>query len=243
MGVGYSASPLHRVRYLDRAALQQRQIVRGESPLLDTLAALGAKTVAEGPLRFRSPTVESILAWRQALASKHNDQLGEELTWDERSTFESSDDVATSGDAMFHYVAAVLDQRGQAALRDLVHRDRPPSDEMGAVFTEADRRGLSGRFPQLLLGAKTWLPFERNLVIDERDWNGNPNSYGSAFRFVDEVAAVRAGIADADPSVVGSTESDDPPEQILASAWQTSMTILRLATLATGKRLPLWTTG
>jgi hypothetical protein len=243
MGVGYSVSPLHRQRYLDRAALQQRPSVRGESPLLDTLADLGAKTIAEGPWRFQSPTVESILAWRQALAIKYTDRLGEELTWDERSTFETSEDVATSGDVMFHYVAAVLDLRGQAALRDLVHRDRPPSDEMGAAFTEADRRGLSGRFPQLLLGARIWLPFEGNLVIDEPDWDGKPHSYGSVFRFVDEVAAVRAGIADADPSVAGCTESDDPSEQILASAWQTSVTILRLATFATAKRLPLWTTG
>jgi hypothetical protein len=239
MGVGYCVSPLHRLSHLDMTALQLRPVVRGEDPLLD---AIGVETVAEGPWRFRSPTVESILAWRQALASKYNDQLGEELTWDERSTFETSEDVATSGNVLFRYVAAVLDQRGQAALRSLVHGGRPPSDEMDAAFTEADRRGRSGRFPQLLSWASIWLPFERNLVIDEPDWDGKPRSYGSVFHFVDEVAAVRAGIADADPSVVGSTDSDDPPEQILASAWQTSVTILRLATLATDKRLPLWTT-
>jgi hypothetical protein len=38
--------------------------------------------------------------WRQRLDAKYRDQLGEDLTWDERGTFEASDDVATSGDVL-----------------------------------------------------------------------------------------------------------------------------------------------
>lgn len=244
MGVGYQVSALHRLIYLDMAATHWRPVVRGENPPLDVLGdAAGVKTVADGVLRTRSPTVESILVWRQRLASKYLDQLDGELTWDERSTFESSEEVATSADLLFHYVAAVLDQRGQAGLRNFVHRGSPPQDEVHAAFTEADRRGFGGRFPQLLLGASTWLPFERNLMMEEPNWDGKMARYGSVFRFVDEVSAVRAGIADADPSVARSAESDAESELILAAAWQTSATILRLATLATERHLPLSTTG
>jgi hypothetical protein len=153
MGVGYQVSALHRLMYLDVAALHRRPVVKGEDPVLDALGDAGVNTVADGPLRTRSPTVEGILAWRQRLESKYRDQLDGELTWDESSTFESSEDVATSEDVLFYYVAAVLDQRGQAGLRNLIRQRIPPPDEIDAAFTEADRRGFGGIFPQLLLGA------------------------------------------------------------------------------------------
>jgi len=35
------------------------------------------------------------------------DQLGENLDWSERSTYEDSEDVATSGDVILHFAAAV----------------------------------------------------------------------------------------------------------------------------------------
>jgi hypothetical protein len=54
--------------------------------------------------------------WRQGVATKYRDQLEEQLTWDEDTTFKVSEDVATSDDVMFHYVAAVLDQHGQSEL-------------------------------------------------------------------------------------------------------------------------------
>lgn len=243
MGVRYQVSALHRLVYLDTAALHPRPVVKGEDPLLDTLADAGVKAVAAGPFRTRSPTVESILAWRQRLGSKYRDQLEVELTWDESSTFESSEELATSEDMLFHFTAAVLDQRGQAGLRNLVRQRNPPRDEIHATFTEADRRGFGGLFPQLLLGASVWLPFQSNLMIEEPNWNGKMGRYGSIFRLLDEVSAVRAGIADVDPSAARSTESDAASEQILAVAWQTSATILRLATLAIARHLPLWTTG
>jgi hypothetical protein len=244
MGVGYQVSPIHRFVYLDIRASRQRAIVPGESRLLDALAhATGPKTVTDGPVRARSPTVERVLAWRQRLATKYRDQLDEELTWDERSTYATSEDVSMSGDVLFHYAAAVLDQRGQAGLKDLIDQGRPPRDEMEAVFTEADRRGFGGHSPQLLLGANTWLPFQRNLMLEEPDWDGKMDRYGSVSRLVDDITAVRGAIAEANPSVVRSTEADAAAENILAIAWQTSSPILRLATLATAKRLPLLTTG
>lgn len=213
-------------------------------PLLDTIkdtSGREAKT-ADGPLRTRSPTVDSVVAWRQRLASKYRDQLDEELAWDEGSTYESSDDVATSGDVMLHFAAAVLDQRGQAGLSSMIHQRYPSSDEMEAAFSNAERRGFAGRFPQLLLGARLWLPFSRNLMLEEPDWGGAVERYGSAPRLLDEITEICAGIAEADQSVE-QTADQDALEYSLAAAWQTSATVLRLVTIAVERHLPLWTAG
>jgi hypothetical protein len=124
----------------------------------------------------------------------------------------------------------------------MVHQRRPTSDEMDAAFADAERRAFGGRFPQLLLGARFWLPFSRNLMIEEPDWEGAVERYGSVPRLLDEITAIRAGIATADPSVEQSAESE-ALEYSLAAAWQTSATVLRIATIAVEKHLPLWTTG
>jgi hypothetical protein len=124
MGIGYQVAPLHRLIVINTAELHSRPAVRGENPLFDVIKDASGRDVqvADGPLRMRSPSVESILAWRQRIASKYRDQLDEDLTWDEDSTYESSDDVATSGDAMLHFAAALLDQRGQTGLSSMIQQ-------------------------------------------------------------------------------------------------------------------------
>jgi hypothetical protein len=87
------------------------------------------------------------------------------------------------------------------------------------------------------------LPFEANLMIEEPNWDGSTQRYGSLFRFFDEITAVRAAITEADPTVVRFERIEDASEQTLVAAWQTSTTVLRLANLAAAKHLPLWTTG
>ena len=244
MGVGYQVSPLRRLVRKDTAGLRARPAEPGESPLLDAIKdATGAPAqVADGPLRTRSPDVESILAWRQRIGSKYRDQLGERLIWNERSTYEDSEDVATSGDVILHFAAAVLDRGGQAGLTSMIRQRRPTSDEMGAAFADAERRGFGGRFPQLLLGARVWLPFSRNMIVEEPDWDGLQQRFGSVRSLLDEITAIRTGIAEADPSVK-RVAGIDVPEYSLAAAWHTSATVLRLASIALGKHLPLWTTG
>jgi hypothetical protein len=56
------------------------------------------------------------------------------------------------------------------------------------------------------------------------------------------VTTVRAAIADSPPSVADATAADTS-DKVIVAAWQTSNTILRLATIAAAKQLPLWTTG
>ena len=241
MGVGYSVSPLHRITYLDTSAMTMRPPVKGSDLTLDSVAELSGAKVSEGPARVYSPTIEDILAWRERLAIKYRDELEEELTWDEGSTFEISEDVATSDDGMFRYVAAVLDQRGKSELGKLIDSGKPTPHELDVAFAEASRRGFGGCFPHILLGANLWLPFKEQLMIEEPNWRGKLDRYGSVFHLVDEVTTVRAAIADAQPSVIHSSAAETP-DQVMVAAWQASITILRLANTAAAKHLPLWTT-
>jgi hypothetical protein len=242
MGVGYCVSPLHRIIHFDASAITSRPPIKGSNSPIDRVAELTGTNVGVGTPRLYSPTIEEILVWRQGVATKYRDQLEEGLTWDESSTFEVSEDVATSGDVMFHYVAAVLDQHGKSELSKLINIGQPPPHQLSAVFAEADRRGFGGRFPHLLLGAELWLPFKSQLMIEEPNWDGKVNRYGSVFHLMDEVTTVRAAIADSQPSVADATAADTS-DKVIVAAWQTSNTILRLATIAAAKQLPLWTTG
>jgi hypothetical protein len=160
-------------------------------------------------------------------------QLEEEPTWVEGSTFESSEDVTTGGDVMFRYVAAELDQRGKSDLTRLLDLGRPAQQELDAVFAEASRWSFGGRFPHLLL--------ER--AYGYRSRGTHLDRYGSVFRLVEEVTTVRAAIVDAQSSVIQSSAAGASTEQVRVAAWQTSSAILRLATIAAAKHLPLWTTG
>ena len=242
MGVGYSVSPLHRITHLDMSSVTSRPPVKGSDAPIDQIAEKTGANVGVGTPHFYSPTVEEVLRWRQGLAAKYRDQLEENLTWDEETTFEVSEDVATSSDVMFHYIAAILDQHGTSALSQLIDITEPPRHNYDAVFAEADRRGFGGRFPQLLLGANLWLPFKKHLMIEEPNWEGKLDRYGSVFHLVDEIITVRAAIAEAQPSFVHAS-ANQTSDKAIFGAWQTSNTTLRLAKIAAAKHLPLWTTG
>lgn len=242
MGIGYSVSPLHRITRLDMSTVTSRPPVKGSDPLIEKMAGWMGANVGVGTPRLYSSTVEEILTWREGLAAKYRDQLQENLAWDEASKFEVSEDVATSSDVMFHYIAAILDQRGISELRKLIDITEPPRNEYEAVFAEADRRGFGGRFPQLLLGANLWLPFKKYLMIEEPNWEGKPDRYGSVFWVVDEILTVRAAIAEVQPSFVHAS-SDEMSDRAMFRAWRSSESVLRLAKIATAKHLPLWTTG
>lgn len=241
MGVGYSASPLHRIAYLEPDPNATEQLA--PPPFLKDFPP---GTVWDGrPTRFRSPARADIVAWREGISTKYHGQLGEDLSWNEDSDFERSEDVATSADMLFRYVAAVLDQQGnERAARVLLGAIKPPYELLDRVFTDADRRSFAGKFPHLLLGAHYWLPFQRHLIIEEPDWQGNVRRFGSTTRLNGEVRIVRAFIAAADPSATYWTAKRvERPPDVLAAAWQASDTIFRLGSAALSHHLPLWTTG
>lgn len=241
MGVGYTVSPLCRVNYLDFSK-PGRPMAAGESVLADLLKARAFEM--SGPTRYRSPSKQDVLAWRARITAKYQGQLGEDLIWDEDSPLDVSEDVGTSGDMLLRYVAAKLDQGNPDAANVLIHAQTPSQTEVDQVFAEVKRRGFGGRFPQLLLGAEYWLPFKRNLIIEEPDWSGYVTRYGSTPGLADELSAIRALISAADPTVTAwSAKRNEVPGGMLAAAWQASDTISRMCGMAVDQRLPLWTTG
>ncbi|RBP08638.1 hypothetical protein DFR50_12424 [Roseiarcus fermentans] len=239
LGVGYQASALHLISYL---VVDAKAPYTTEPPPGWKLPPIpGARYMTE-PARFRSPATEDIIAWRDKLATKYAPQLGELLSWDEPRDFYKSEDAAVSGDLLLRYVAAVA-QQGADELAKLVGRQKPAQEELRRALDGAIQRGFTGRFPQILLGAQIWLPFQRNLIIEEPDWQGKTNRFGSAYRLEDEVRELRAAIKKADPQSVQWTSEREVPEQILGAAWQASGTIARICAVATAQHSPLWTTG
>lgn len=239
MGIGYQASALHLIAYL----VASDDDVSTVPPPGWRLPPIPGVLYHSRPAQFRSPAVATILAWRDRLSAKYRSQLGEPLSWDEAGEFQVSEDAASSGDLMLRYVAALSDEGGPPAVRRLVGNPRPAHGEIGRTLDAAHARGFSGHFPQLLLGASVWLPFGRDLIIEEPSWNGALDRFGSAPRLMDEVGQVRARIRDADPRAVEWTARREAPDQILWAAWQASETIARIGAAAVARHLPLWSSS
>ncbi len=168
MDVGNQASALHLIAYLvvDDDAPYATEPSRGWN-----LPPIPSAKLMKDPARFRSPAAADIVSWRDRLAIRRQSQLGEILTWDETTDFCEAADTAVSGDLLLRYVAAIAsDEGGAAAVRGLAGREGPPHEKIGRALVDARRRGFTGRYPQLLLGEQFWLPFERNTIIEEPDW-------------------------------------------------------------------------
>ena len=188
MGVGYTASALHTITYLDVSGYPGDQT---RFPDID-LSIFEKKPMQQA--RFRSFPAAEIILWRNQLAAKYRDQFGELLTWDEGSDFSELAETATGADVSFRYVAALLDERGPDGIHDLVGTTKPGHAEIARALNEANRRGFAGRFPQLLLVSKYWLPFQRNMVIEEPSWLGTVERFGSNYRLLEELQQVRDAI-------------------------------------------------
>jgi hypothetical protein len=240
MSVGYTASGLHHISFLDEGALAAAS---QEPPAgLPPLDIAGLRYL-KWPLPTRSPAIEEIVTWRDRLDASYKGQLGERLTWDETSAFTLSEDVAVSCDLALRYVAARIDERGPSPLRDLAGADRQPRDEIERALARVEARGFTCRFPQLSLAGLYWLPFERNLIIEAPDWRGKTQRFGSIYRLAEEISDIRAMLQEADPKCVEWTAMREAPSQPLSAAWQASETLARIGAAACERRLPLWTTG
>ena len=241
MGIGYSTSALHQISYLEPIP----GAPPSAEPIPDFLRGMPGVIWDPRPLRFVSPSKAEIVAWRRRIAARYRSQLGEELYWDEDDEFEQSEDQPTSSPVQLGYVTAVLDRVGtDEAARALAGMPKPSHDVMDPEFAVAERRGFTGQFPQMLLGAAYWLPFRRNMIIEEPTWRGDLARFGSSHALAVEIAAVRRFIATVDPRATAWTQqtTDDPPD-VLAAAWQASDTVARLCDVALSRGLPFWTTG
>jgi len=237
MGVGYQVSALHKISYIEP--------IEGAAPTKpppDWLMTMPNAQWDGRPTRFVSPAVSDIIAWRNGIGAKYRRQLGEALSWDEASGFSVGGDTATSWDLDFRYVAAVLELHDvRSAAKLLKGREHPKPEQYHPVFDAVEKRGFTGRFPQLLLGADYWLPFQRNMIIEEPSWRGDVERFGSTIRLMEEIVHIRHFIRSADPTALTVPEDDD--QNVLSAAWKAADMVHRLGTLAVRKHLPLWTTG
>lgn len=237
MGVGYQVSALHDIHYLEP--------IEGAPPDAPppSWLSLMPNTHWDGrPTRFVSPRQADIVAWRDRMAAKYRTQLGEDLTWDEGSDFSVGAEAATGWDLMLKYVAAVIDQEGAAAAaRLLKDGKRPARDQYGPVFDAIEGRGFMIRFPHLLLNVTCWLPFQRHMIIEEPNWRGTVERFGSTINLMREIAEILHFIGTIDPAAAQAPESEEP--DVLAAAWKAADIIHRFGTIAVEKHLPFWTTG
>jgi hypothetical protein len=242
--VGYSVSPLHTIRYFDPRNARAEPLPRdGRDPIQQIFPDTKRFRLLSWAEAFRSAPKADILAWRAGVSAKYLPQLGQPLDWDEDSNLSASEDLASSSDLSLRFVAAVLDRHGDAAVRALARRPLPAESIVDATLAGACGRGFAGRFPHLLLGARTWFPFKRHIIIEEPDWTGRIARYGSLDRLKEEIEAVRACIGVADPSATAWTaKRDTPQDDALASAWQASDAVSRLCDIAVACRVPLWKT-
>lgn len=239
MGVGYQASALHHILY----AVKDDQSFSSEPPPDWPFPAIPGAHYGRWPLQLRSPDIVDVIAWRDRLSAKYQNLLGELLSWDETSDFMASDDIGTDGDVALRYVAAFVDGNGPEAVRKLVGVPKPSYEDFIRVFAPAESRGLSGQFPQLVIAPKFWLPFHRDTVIEEPDWEGRPQQFGSVYRLEDELRVLARLIGNADPSATEPTADFSEPVITLHAAWQAISVILRLCSTAASNHLPFWTTG
>jgi len=241
MGIGYAVSPLHRMIFIDQASIPESADARFAFPIPRGFRATPWSEIEK---HLYSPTIPDIVAWRAKLSEKYRSQLLEPLIWDENSAFETSEDVATHADVLLRYVAALLDRQGAAeAAQLLFSRDDVPGEDIQRECAIAAGRGFAGAYPQLLLDTAFWFPFERDFIIEEPDWGGRVERFGSAGHLVQELEEIRNFIRHAEPSATAWAPDRDDPPTVLGQVWQCSETIYRLAVAATRRRLPLWTTG
>ncbi len=240
MGVGYQASALHRISFL---VIDEAAAYTSDPPPSWNLPPIPGARYRIDPARFRSPAAQDIIVWRDHLAIKYRGQLGELLSWDETSDYSKSEDAATSGDVLLRYVAARFDESGPQAIHRLVGADKPAHEEIHRALERVDRRGFTSQFPQLQLVYSYWLPFQREMIIEEPDWQGKTERFGSSFRLLEEVRELKALIVAADPQCIEWTPEREVPTKTLWAAWQAGETIARICAAATSRRLPFWTTG
>jgi hypothetical protein len=133
MGIGYAVSPLHRMIFIDQAAIPEAADARFAFPIPQGFRATPWSEVEK---HLYSPAIPDIVAWRAKLSEKYRSQLLEPLIWDENSAFEMSEEVSTHADALLRYVAALLDRQGAAeAAPMLFGRDDVPGEDIQREWT------------------------------------------------------------------------------------------------------------
>ena len=186
-----------------------------------------------------SPAKQEVLAWRSRLDRISRSQLGEALSWDEDSSVVLSED-ALGGSELFA-AAAALDQSGSLAasrLRGTSELSRAAMDEFSR---QVQLRGFTSSFTQILLDVNSWLPFRRDLIIEEPDWRDRIGRFGSLPTLLDQTRALQEWIAVTEPAAKRPPDAGANEDllTVLARAWRCADCVISLAGAAVVNHLPL----
>ena len=240
MGVGYQASALHRIVIL---VVEENAPYTLEPPKNSPLPPMPNVRYMRDPARFRSPDATTsspgAIGWRSNIgASSKSFCRGTKRAPIHR--------ISRSASApTFSCVMSQPESSRPVRLRCATSSAwSSPNVARFIALENAILWGFRGRFPQLLLGPMYWLPFQRDMIVEEPDWRGAFNRYGSSFRLADELRDITTFIAGADPRATQWTvEKMEEPDKTLWAAWQAGDAIARVCAAANAHHLPLWTTG
>ena len=242
MGVGYQVSALHLATRFDDVPLSKLSV--GGSTYVGSLLRERAldRSLGTKSLRMMSPPKRLITEWRSRLEEKYRDQISAGIEWDEDSEFVVSEEVGISDESIFKFIVASLCLFDNDATKLQFELNKTTAIERHSIINAAVTKGLSGRFPQLLLGVTYWLPISEHAILEEPDWYGNKCRFGSTRILLDELAGVRASIRTCDPDIESKHGEPGPGRNGLDIAWSVSAVILDLCICAISRNLPLWTT-
>jgi hypothetical protein len=241
MSIGVIVSPFSRVRYFDTRTLAGSTKIDVPGQPTITITEYSA---AEMDKHLYSPSKQQILKWRDGIARKYRSQLKELLSWDEDSAFETSEDFLSRESLAFSHTAASIDLLGEKeAARKLAEQSDPTLAEFRDFGERAAKKGYLCRFPQILLEAENWLPFQRDMIIEEPNWEGHVTRFGSLFGLRQEIKIIRGFIQTTLPDI--AQRADDGvraklrTRNILDDAWSNSVQMLRATETACSRRLPM----
>ncbi|MCX7376422.1 MAG: hypothetical protein NTY94_06750 [Alphaproteobacteria bacterium] len=218
-----------------------REVPPGTDRLADLLREPGSRVlqVVTPGTEIRIPP-SAVVAWRTQLGTKYAAQLQEGLWWDEESLFTDGEDLASSTIGNLTYIVARATTDGDDAIARLARTPRPNVQQEETAIAAAARRGFSSPYPQLLLGVDVWLPFRRNLILEEPNPLGHTQRFGSLPALLAELASLQSLLLAADPSIAPWGERAEVAEHdLLAASWQAIASLHRKAALAKEQRLPL----
>jgi hypothetical protein len=179
------------------------------------------------------PTIIDIDVWRIPLNEKYAPQLGETLAWNEASTYHNAVDVPVAAQTALYCAAALLALRDPTGSHQLAGQRQPSPADLQNARNAIEALGYRCRFPQLLLRVDYWLPFERDMIIEEPDWAGENRRFGS-------VAALRQELEKVERFLRQARSADKGPSPFLDQAILCVRSMMALATIAWSSKLPLW---
>jgi len=179
------------------------------------------------------PTLSDITDWLQRINEKYAAQLGQPLNWDESSPYHQEIEIAEAAQDALFYVAGRLAVDGPEALQQIDNIEHPSTVVLQKLRRSVEAMGFQCRFPQLLLRVDYWLPFERDLIIEEPDWSGKQCRFGS-------LPALRGQLDQVMNALQQQRQSGQKTAPVLDQAISCARALTALSTIAWANKLPLW---